>query len=147
MILEEVATHGHPDGLTSREELEIARLKDAKNQAYWERNRLVYLLACMFPSGTGRTDIEGWGPEWHNCVYIDLPTGQVSWHIHDSELEAFELIIMPYKGYWDGHTTEQKYQRLAAVGDKFLSSALEVAIPLDHPDAMNAQSHLPARPE
>lgn len=35
-------------------------------------------------------------------VYIDLPTGQVSWH------------ITAYAGEWDGHTTEQKYERCRA---------------------------------
>lgn len=40
-------------------------------------------------------------PEWP-VMYIELPTGQVSWHMpqHDKE--------------WDGHTTEQKYERIGA---------------------------------
>ena len=39
-------------------------------------------------------------PEWP-VVYIELPTGQVSWHlpIHSRE--------------WDRHTTEEKYSRVA----------------------------------
>ena len=44
-------------------------------------------------------------PEWP-VFYIDLPTGQVSWH-------------MPQYGRaWDGHTTDQKYERI----DEFCSS-------------------------
>lgn len=38
-------------------------------------------------------------PDWP-VVYIDLPTGQVSWH-------------MPrYEPEWDGHTTAEKYARI-----------------------------------
>ena len=83
-----------------------------KNGAYSERNRLVALLASLFPSGIKRTEIEGWDPEWHGCVYIDLPTGQASWHYHDSDAHLFAH-IPPYEGEWDGHTTEQKYERIA----------------------------------
>jgi hypothetical protein len=45
-------------------------------------------------------------PDPENCcedwviVYIELPTGQVSWH-----LPAHEI-------HWDGHTTEKKYDRI-----------------------------------
>ncbi|AGB41081.1 hypothetical protein Halha_1132 [Halobacteroides halobius DSM 5150] len=33
-------------------------------------------------------------------VYIELPTGQVSWHLPEHRKE------------WDGHTTEEKYNRI-----------------------------------
>lgn len=87
----------------------------AKDQAYHERNELVAALARIYPSGLATTDIPGWDPKWHGCVYIDLPTGQVSWHFHDSEAFLFEG-LPPYRGEWDGHTTEQKYERLARLG-------------------------------
>lgn len=38
-------------------------------------------------------------PEWPVC-YIELPTGQVSWHLPQHETP------------WDGHTTEEKYKRI-----------------------------------
>lgn len=79
--------------------------------AYAERNQLVALLARLYPSGIQKTPIEGWDPEWFWCVYIDLPNGQVSWHIHESELPYFEA-LPPYPGKWDGHTTEEKYDRI-----------------------------------
>lgn len=92
------------------------KAKDAeKDAAYLERNRLVALLASLYPSGIARTDIPGWLPEWHNCVYIDLPTGQASWHYHDSHAHLFAH-LPPYRKQWDGHTTEQKYERVAALG-------------------------------
>lgn len=38
-------------------------------------------------------------PEWP-VVFIELPTGQVSWHVPQHDVP------------WDGHTTEEKYQRI-----------------------------------
>lgn len=84
------------------------------DQAYEERNHLVAALARLYPAGLKRTAIDGWEPEWNGCVYIDLPTGQVSWHYHDREAHLFEG-LPPYTGEWDGHTTEEKYRRLAAL--------------------------------
>lgn len=84
------------------------------DEAYFERNQLVALLARLFPSGIKKTTIEGWDPEWHNCVYIDLPTGQASWHYHDRETNLF-CGLPPYEGEWDGHTTEEKYERIASI--------------------------------
>jgi hypothetical protein len=82
------------------------------DQAYSERNQLVSLLATLYPSGIKRTAIEGWDPAWHNCVYIDLPNGQASWHYHDREAHLFTH-LPAYAGEWDGHTTEEKYRRIA----------------------------------
>lgn len=90
---------------------EMERRKDA---AYLERNQVVAALAKCFPSGTARTAIEGWSEDWHGCVYIDLPTGQASWHFHDSQAYLFAG-LPPYTGQWDGHDTPEKYRRLAAL--------------------------------
>lgn len=88
----------------------IEDLTEAKNKAYSERNQLIVLLTALYPSGIKRTDIPGWLEEWKNCVYIDTPTGQMSWHYHDKDKELFQH-LPPYEKEWDGHTTEQKYQR------------------------------------
>lgn len=101
-----------PFGLEPWEEAKLAN--EAKNAAYRERNQLVALLARLYPSGIAQTPIEGWDPAWHGCVYIDLPTGQASWHFHTSEAHLF-ADLPPYAGSWDGHTTEEKYQRVAAL--------------------------------
>jgi hypothetical protein len=97
-------------------EKQLAEATSAKDVAYLERNQVVAALANLFPSGTARTSIEGWDPEWHGCVYIDLPTGQASWHYHDSQAYLFAN-LPPYKGKWDGHDTPEKYRRLAAVAE------------------------------
>ncbi len=87
-----------------------------KDDAYEERNRVVAALARLaLASGyrvvRTRTAIEGWSEDWHGCVYINLPCGQSSWHFHDSQ--AWLFADLPEGGEtWDGHTTEQKYDRL-----------------------------------
>lgn len=108
-------------GYTTAAEKFTSELQTAMEQdqteidlVYAERNKLVRALAELFPSGIRRTDIAGWSPEWHNCVYIDLPTGQVSWHYHDREAHLF-ADLPPYQGEWDGHTTKEKYESLAAL--------------------------------
>lgn len=83
----------------------------AKDAAYLERNKLVALLASIYPSGIRRTAIEGWSEDWHGCVYIDLPWGQASWHYHDSQADLFAH-LPPYVGEWDGHTTDAKYEAI-----------------------------------
>jgi len=87
----------------------------AKDGAYSERNQLVAFLTRLFPSGTRRTSIEGWDAEWNGCVYIDTPKGQLSWHYHDSQAHLFKW-LPAYEKPWDGHTTEEKYARLAELG-------------------------------
>ncbi len=90
----------------------VEALKDSQDGAYLERNRVVAALARLFPSGTRRTVIDGWDEEWFGCVYIDLPTGQASWHYHDSQAGLFAG-LPEYAGEWDGHDTPEKYQRVA----------------------------------
>jgi hypothetical protein len=89
----------------------LALSDQQRNDAYRERNLVVAALAKLFPSGIAKTDIPGWDKDWHNCVYIDLPTGQVSWHYRDGEAHIF-MDLPPYPGEWDGHDTPEKYRRL-----------------------------------
>jgi hypothetical protein len=87
--------------------------REAKDAAYKERNQLVALLSTCFPAGKAKTAIEGWDEAWHGCVYIDFPWGQASWHYHDSDARMFEHLPQ-YLGEWDGHTTQEKYDAIAA---------------------------------
>ncbi len=57
------------------------------------------------------------GYRW--VVYVDLPTGQVSWHLADEYLECLfagqPVGLGPrYAGGWDGHTRDEKARRVAA---------------------------------
>lgn len=73
---------------------------DAKKN-YDARNRQVYLALASAVLAGYRAGIrlDPSEPNWP-VVYIDLPTGQVSWHVPG------------YDKTWDGHTTEVKYQRV-----------------------------------
>lgn len=70
-------------------------------QAYSERNRLIYQAlaaaeSCGYPNGIQPDPAEeGWV-----IAYIELPSGQVSWHLPG------------YVGQWDGHSTAEKYHRV-----------------------------------
>lgn len=98
----------------SRFETERDLARAIKDGAYHERNILVAALARLFPSGLRPTAIEGWNPEWHGCVYIDLPSGQISYHFHDREAPLFEG-LPPYTKDWDGHDKDAVHQRLADI--------------------------------
>jgi hypothetical protein len=98
---------------------EAGALRAAKDAAYAERNQCVALIAKMalvLGWRAGVRDHEGkpgetWEPDWRNLVCIDLPTGQVTWHFHDSE--RLLLTGMPaYPAPWDGHDTAEKYRRV-----------------------------------
>lgn len=90
--------------------------KAEKDQAYLERNHVVAALARLYPSGIAKTNIPGWSEDWHGCVYIDLPSGQISYHYHDSQAHLFEG-LPPYQGEWDGHDKDDVHARLAMLGE------------------------------
>lgn len=98
---------------------EMDELRAQKDGAYLERNQVVAGLASLalaagYHAGKAKTAIDGWSDDWHGCVYIDLPTGQVSWHYHDSQTHLFEFLTA-YSGEWDGHDTPEKYRRVLAL--------------------------------
>jgi hypothetical protein len=85
----------------------------AKDGAYAERNKLVALISKLFSASLERhPENEEWEDDWRWIVFIDLPTGQVSWHIHDSELNMFDHLPRNAGRKWDGHTTDEKYERV-----------------------------------
>ena len=108
---EQEATHA--DCCVDREERDALITRVAA--LYGERDRCVAMLASVFPSSLERhSDADTtWENDWRWIVYVDLPTGQASWHIHDSELPLFAHVPRLQGRVWDGHTTEEKYARLA----------------------------------
>jgi len=50
-------------------------------------------------------------PQSWPVLFIDLPTGQVSWHLSRIGREEAKD-IGHYDGEWDGHDVEEKYRRL-----------------------------------
>ena len=96
---------------------ENVQLKAEKDGAYSERNKLVSALSKIYPSVIGRHRGDGWDDDWRNVVYINIPVDgeaqQISWHIHNSELPLFSHLQINEDVAWDGHSTEEKYERLA----------------------------------
>lgn len=103
--------------LITDQQARIRELEAQKDGAYSERNQLVAALSKLFPSWMEWHSDEdiSWDNDWRNIVFIELPTGQVSWHIHDSEVSHFQHLRKKAGSSWDGHTTEEKYKRLAAL--------------------------------
>lgn len=88
-----------------------------KQYAYYERNMLVGALSKLFPAHIEfhPEGDESWDKEWRNIIMIELPTGQASWHIHDSELNNFAHLKHAKGNSWDGHCNDIKYARLNAL--------------------------------
>jgi len=87
---------------------------EEQDSVYQERDMLVAALSKIFPSHLcmhPETDVS-WELEWRYIVCVHLPTGQATWHIHERELPWFSHLPM-LANHWDGHTTEEKYARLA----------------------------------
>lgn len=61
--------------------------------------------ALGYPCGIGWDDKPDALAGYRAVVYIDLPTGQTSWHMPE------------YSGSYDGHSTAEKYARCRAYGD------------------------------
>jgi hypothetical protein len=79
------------------------------SDTYRERAFLVALLAAEYPSLW--TPDPSAGPDWR-VVYVDLPTGQASWHISPADWDLFGFVPQGDAGIWDGHTTVEKYKRV-----------------------------------
>jgi hypothetical protein len=91
----------------SEETCLAAQLRDV----YRERARLVAFLAACYPAEIVPADDE---PGWW-LVFASTPTGQMSWHIADDDLELFAHLPAATGVAWDGHSTEVKYERLAGL--------------------------------
>ncbi|GGR31318.1 WDGH domain-containing protein [Deinococcus ruber] len=95
---------------------------------YRERAHLTAALSKLFPASLEDhipAEGEEWDPDWTTVLIVDLPTGQVSWHIASWDLELFAHLPRNAGRVWDGHTTPEKYARLDAL------EGLPRTIPLD----------------
>lgn len=93
-----------------------APLEQAKNDAYTERNNVIALMLRMADALRMNTymmhhDGADWEDDWRTIVAVDLPEGQCTWHIHDSEVLKFDWLERLHN-CWDGHSTEEKYRRV-----------------------------------
>ena len=83
------------------------------DNVYRERAHLVAHLGAIYPSVIGYNDPAE--PDWP-VVYVKTPEGQLSWHISPDDADLFEHVpfgnLITAQAVWDGHTTEEKYERL-----------------------------------
>jgi hypothetical protein len=84
-------------------------LEAERDKAYGERADLVAYLAACYPSVI---DDSGDDPDWP-VIYVSTPSGQLSWHIAKADIGAFCHVPHTTGATWDGHTTPEKYRRLA----------------------------------
>jgi hypothetical protein len=95
---------------------QINDLTTERDGAYRERARLIALLAAMTPKAVitpaEDTDEPGW-----QIIYLLIGGRQASWHIAPRDADLFEHVkhvnSMDPLTIWDGHTTEEKYARIA----------------------------------
>jgi hypothetical protein len=82
-----------------------------RDGAYRERAHLAAYLAALHPSHIGRSDPNA--PDWPVLI-VETPAGQMSWHIAERDVDLFAHVRHTDRVCrgWDGHTTDQKYERL-----------------------------------
>lgn len=99
-------------------ENEVAALTLERDGAYRERAQLLAWLAALHPAviaPASDVDEDGW-----QILYLTPEAGgQMSWHIapRDAGLLAHVERVEPDdpRAQWDGHTTEEKYQRIRSM--------------------------------
>lgn len=102
--------------LIEEQRVKLEKEKASKDNAYSERNNLVAFLSRLYPSHLCRHSEEDktWEDDWRWIVCIHSPQGQLTWHLHDSDIYKFRHLVK-VEDHWDGHTTEEKYKRLAVL--------------------------------
>ena len=90
------------------------------DSAYNERDILVSVLAKLFKKYSSVEEVDpqtvNYDPEFKYIVYIDLPGGnQFSWHLKNEEIELFDDIEKNKGTIWDGHTSNEKYDKLLSL--------------------------------
>lgn len=101
----------------------IAEARDAGREEGDDFVTLYSDRTCLVGALVAHAAMRGWrygwklddaleGNEWP-VVFVDLPTGQVSWHVARADFDVVFWSEMPrYEGTWDGHSTVEKLTRL-----------------------------------
>lgn len=90
-------------------------MTDQLTNAYRERAQLLALLAATFgPEFAHISESDPGAPGWP-VLTLELPSGQVSWHIAPDDVELFSHVRPTTEAdrAWDGHSTGEKYRRVA----------------------------------
>ncbi len=93
----------------------LGQLESQLKHLYEERALLLALLAKHYPY-TVHVDKELYHSDFRFVVFLELPTGQVSFHVHDESIEQglFPELKPPLTQPtpWDGHSVQDKMERL-----------------------------------
>jgi hypothetical protein len=101
-------------------ELQLATAQAELRNVYRERAHLVAHLAALYPSVVAYSDPST--PNWP-VVTVQTVAGQMCWHIAPDDTELFDLLGDDDDApVWDGHSTDEKYQRL-----RFLTEMVALA--------------------
>lgn len=92
------------------------RLVKPEISVYRERAHLIAHLATIYLA----VIVLGSDPEYPTwpVIYVDTPQGQLSWHLARDDMDLFRhvgITTAEHGPKWDGHTTAEKYERLAAL--------------------------------
>lgn len=92
-------------------------VEQERDGAYRERAHLVALLAAMTDGAVIAPAPDVDEPGWQ-IVYLTLGGRQASWHISPRDADLFQHVTyvgeQDPRAQWDGHTTEEKYDGIAA---------------------------------
>ena len=84
---------------------------NSREDAYFDRNQAVMALAKLaMQLGYTVGTCEDPNEPGYDLLMIDLPTGQVSWHLPENDLRDK---WPSYKKPWDGHLLQEKRERIA----------------------------------
>lgn len=86
----------------------MTKPSQSKEEVYEDRNLLAQVAFRMAKELHYRVRIKDYGSEWP-ILYIELPTGQISYHIARKDLHLKE---QPGFLEWDGHDRKEKNERI-----------------------------------
>ncbi|MEU0215018.1 hypothetical protein ABZ281_07790 [Streptomyces sp. NPDC006265] len=84
----------------------------AEIDVYTDRAHLLAVLVALFGGALSFTDplTPGWP-----VLYVECPTGQLSWHIHPDDVWLFNNVPVVDDYPWDQHTTRVKCKRIRSL--------------------------------
>ena len=96
---------------------QLGEAEAARDGAYRERAQLVAWLAALHPAVLAPApDVDE--PGWQ-ILYLTAGGRQLSWHIAPADADLFGHVELvgadDPRAQWDGHTTEEKYERIQAL--------------------------------